>query len=148
METEKDEQSDPAAVLSPPPYSTLPTSAGVDTEAPDPSPPPPPYSLSPLAPPTPISKQQQQQQQQPQSPDEQSSQQKDDIIHHLRHTHPVDTLPSLSLRYGIPTPILRQHNNLPQGADHLLAARRTLLIPKARTYKMSPHHYYDHLGMK
>jgi hypothetical protein len=51
------------------------------------------------------------------------------IIHHLRHTHPQDTLQSLALQYGIPPAVLRASNNLPLGADHLLAARHTLLIP-------------------
>lgn len=54
-------------------------------------------------------------------------------IHHLRHPpHPQpDTLASLSLRYGVPVSILRQHNRLPSDADYLLAARNTLLIPTA-----------------
>ncbi|GAB1320533.1 LysM domain-containing protein [Madurella fahalii] len=140
VESEEDEQSNPAAVPSPPPYSTLSTSTSTNTKAPDPPyPPPPPYSASPPASHPPISerqKQQQLQQHQPQPPDE-PSQQKDYIVHHLRHTHPVDTLPSLSLRYGIPIPVLQQHNNLPQGAD-LLAARRTFLIPKAHCAHPNP----------
>lgn len=49
-----------------------------------------------------------------------------DAIHFLA---PDDTLLSLSLRYGIPAQHLRAHNRLPAGADHLLAARRTLRIP-------------------
>ncbi|KAK4242578.1 hypothetical protein C8A03DRAFT_11226 [Achaetomium macrosporum] len=54
-------------------------------------------------------------------------------IHHLRHPpHPEpDTIVSLSLRYGIPASVLRQHNKLPPDADYLLAARHTLLIPTA-----------------
>jgi hypothetical protein len=52
---------------------------------------------------------------------------KGDLIHHLHH--PDDTLPSLALRYNVPLPILRRHNNL--SSDHLLAARRTLSIPRA-----------------
>lgn len=49
----------------------------------------------------------------------------EDTLHFL---HPTDdTIPSLSLRYRVPAPVLRAHNKLP--ADHLLAARRTLLIP-------------------
>lgn len=54
-------------------------------------------------------------------------------IHHLRHPpHPdPDTIVSLSLRYGIPASVLRQHNNLAPDADYLLAARHTLLIPTA-----------------
>lgn len=49
----------------------------------------------------------------------------EDTLHFL---HPTDdTIASLSLRYRVPAPVLRAHNKLP--ADHLLAARRTLLIP-------------------
>ncbi|KAK4147045.1 uncharacterized protein C8A04DRAFT_9439 [Dichotomopilus funicola] len=54
-------------------------------------------------------------------------------VHHLRHPpHPTpDSLLSLSLQYGIPPAVLRQHNRLPADADYLLAARHTLLIPTA-----------------
>jgi LysM repeat protein len=38
-----------------------------------------------------------------------------------------DSMTSLSLRYGVPIDALRRTNNL--YADHLLAARRTILIP-------------------
>ncbi|KAM0334202.1 hypothetical protein ACHAQA_001223 [Verticillium albo-atrum] len=54
-----------------------------------------------------------------------SAEKSQDTVHYLNHAN--DTLPSLSLAYNVPAPILRRHNNLP--ADHLLAARRTLLIP-------------------
>ncbi|KAJ4424179.1 hypothetical protein N0V82_001227 [Gnomoniopsis sp. IMI 355080] len=47
-----------------------------------------------------------------------------DTLHFL---HPDDTLPSLSLRYNVPLHILKRHNNLT--SDHLLSARRTVLIP-------------------
>ncbi|MCJ1394457.1 hypothetical protein MMC18_007335 [Xylographa bjoerkii] len=47
-----------------------------------------------------------------------------DVLHFLG---PDDTLQSLSLAYGTPIPVLRSINNL--FADHLLAARRTVLIP-------------------
>lgn len=47
-----------------------------------------------------------------------------DTLHFL---HPNDTLPSLSLRYNVPLHILKRHNNLT--SDHLLSARRTVLIP-------------------
>ena len=47
-----------------------------------------------------------------------------DVLHFLS---PDDTLQSLSLAYGTPLPVLRSINNL--FADHLLAARRTILIP-------------------
>lgn len=43
-----------------------------------------------------------------------------------------DTISSLSLRYGVPQDALRRTNGL--FADHLLAARRTILIP-GRFYK-------------
>ncbi|KAJ9150817.1 Thiamine biosynthetic bifunctional enzyme [Pleurostoma richardsiae] len=49
----------------------------------------------------------------------------EDILHFLDHDH--DTVSSLSLRYGVPPPVLRQVNKLP--SDHLLLARRTVLIP-------------------
>ena len=49
----------------------------------------------------------------------------DDILHFLNHEH--DTIPSLSLRYGVPAQVLRQTNKLP--SDHLLIARKTILIP-------------------
>jgi LysM repeat protein len=38
-----------------------------------------------------------------------------------------DTISSLSLRYGVPADALRRTNKM--YADHLLAARRTILIP-------------------
>lgn len=38
-----------------------------------------------------------------------------------------DTIPSLALRYGVPQDALRKKNGL--YADHLLAARKTILIP-------------------
>ncbi|KAK4178466.1 hypothetical protein QBC36DRAFT_324883 [Triangularia setosa] len=51
--------------------------------------------------------------------------QQEDILHFVT---PNDTIPSLSLLYHLPSPhILRSYNNLP--SDHLLAARRTILIP-------------------
>ncbi|KAI5465595.1 hypothetical protein BGZ63DRAFT_420150 [Mariannaea sp. PMI_226] len=49
----------------------------------------------------------------------------EDILHFLNHEH--DTVMSLSLRYGVPPTALRQVNNLT--SDHLLAGRRTALIP-------------------
>ncbi|OLN93929.1 hypothetical protein CCHL11_03487 [Colletotrichum chlorophyti] len=49
----------------------------------------------------------------------------EDTLHFLNHDH--DTIPSLSLRYGVPADILRRANNLT--SDHLLHARRTVLIP-------------------
>lgn len=47
-----------------------------------------------------------------------------DTVHHLT---PADNLASLSVAYNVPTHILRQHNAL--YADHLLTARKFLLIP-------------------
>ena len=49
----------------------------------------------------------------------------EDVLHFLDPTQ--DTIPSLSLRYGVPHDALRRTNGL--FADHLLAARRTVLIP-------------------
>lgn len=48
-----------------------------------------------------------------------------DTLHFLHPTE--DTIPSLSLRYGVPAHVLRRHNHL--ASDHLVSARRTLLIP-------------------
>lgn len=55
----------------------------------------------------------------------------EDVLHFLDHER--DTVTSLSLRYGVPAPALRRANGLDVGggADHLLAARRTALIPGA-----------------
>lgn len=47
-----------------------------------------------------------------------------DVLHFL---HPTDTINSLSLAYNTPVSALRRINGL--FADHLLAARRTILIP-------------------
>lgn len=49
----------------------------------------------------------------------------EDTLHFLDHNH--DTITSLSLRYGVPAQALRRTNNLT--SDHLLLARRTVLIP-------------------
>lgn len=49
----------------------------------------------------------------------------EDVLHFL--DFPKDTIPSLGLRYGVPQDALRRKNNL--FADHLLAARKTVLIP-------------------
>ena len=51
----------------------------------------------------------------------------EDTLHFLDHA--TDTIPSLSLRYGVPGHVLRQYNRL--SADHLLPGRRTLLVPGA-----------------
>lgn len=49
----------------------------------------------------------------------------EDVLHFLDPSQ--DTIPSLSLRYGVPQDALRRKNGL--FTDHLLAARRTILIP-------------------
>lgn len=49
----------------------------------------------------------------------------EDVLHFLNHNQ--DTLYSLSLRYGVPIDVLRKVNNIT--SDHLLLARRTILIP-------------------
>jgi hypothetical protein len=51
----------------------------------------------------------------------------EDTLHFLDHAH--DSVASLSLAYGVPAPVLRRANRLT--SDHLLAARRTVLIPGA-----------------
>ena len=48
-----------------------------------------------------------------------------DVLHFVDQSH--DSILSLSLRYGVPSQALRRVNGL--YADHLLAARRTVLIP-------------------
>lgn len=48
-----------------------------------------------------------------------------DVLHFVDPNN--DSITNLSLRYGVPADILRKTNGL--FADHLLAARRTLLIP-------------------
>ena len=49
----------------------------------------------------------------------------EDVLHFLDPS--IDTILSLSLRYGVPHDALRRKNGL--FADHLLAARKTILIP-------------------
>ncbi|KAH7389928.1 hypothetical protein BKA66DRAFT_460148 [Pyrenochaeta sp. MPI-SDFR-AT-0127] len=48
-----------------------------------------------------------------------------DVLHFVDQNN--DSIASLSLRYGVPADALRRTNNL--YADHLLAARRTVLVP-------------------
>jgi hypothetical protein len=48
-----------------------------------------------------------------------------DVLHFVDPS--IDSIPSLSLRYGVPAGVLRSTNGL--YADHLLVARRTVLIP-------------------
>ncbi|KAL2164500.1 hypothetical protein VTH06DRAFT_3716 [Thermothelomyces fergusii] len=125
-------EAQPASEHPPPPYSAVAQTVRAALSTAEPASPPPPYSppatsvsISISTPSTPIS--QKQQQQQPPPPPAGYA------IHHLRHPpHPhADTLASLSLRYGVPIPVLRRHNRLPSDADYLLAARNTLLIPTA-----------------
>ena len=54
-------------------------------------------------------------------------------LHFLNHAQ--DTISSLSLRYNIPAVLIRSANNI--GSDHLLAGRRTVLIP-GRRVSLSP----------
>lgn len=63
-----------------------------------------------------------------QSPSEKKdarAEQAPDVLHFVDQDN--DSMSSLSLRYGVPIDALRRTNNL--YADHLLAARRTVLIP-------------------
>ncbi|KAK4199029.1 hypothetical protein QBC40DRAFT_266244 [Triangularia verruculosa] len=53
-----------------------------------------------------------------------------DILHFIT---PNDSIPSLSLLYHVPPHLLRSYNNLP--SDHLLQARRAILIPAAHCRK-------------
>ncbi|KAJ4987141.1 thiamine biosynthetic bifunctional enzyme [Stagonosporopsis vannaccii] len=48
-----------------------------------------------------------------------------DVLHFVDQSN--DSIPSLSLAYGVPPEVLRRTNKM--FADHLLAARRTILIP-------------------
>ncbi len=50
----------------------------------------------------------------------------EDVLHFL---NAEDTMPSLSLAYGVPVPVLRAHNNV--YSDQLLAARKWVLVPKS-----------------
>lgn len=54
----------------------------------------------------------------------------EDVLHFLDHDQ--DTIPSLSLRYGVPIIALRKANNIT--SDNLLLARRTVVIP-SKYYK-------------
>jgi len=49
----------------------------------------------------------------------------EDTLHFVDHQH--DSIPSLSLRYNVPATALRRANNIT--SDHLLLARRTVIIP-------------------
>jgi hypothetical protein len=60
-----------------------------------------------------------------QAPPPEKSQPSEDVLHFLDHSS--DTLIGLSFRYNVPISSLRKANNLT--SDHLLLARRTLVIP-------------------
>ncbi|KAF2642132.1 hypothetical protein P280DRAFT_293764 [Massarina eburnea CBS 473.64] len=62
---------------------------------------------------------------QPTSEKAKSSEAAPDVLHFVDPNN--DSILSLSLRYGVPSDALRRTNGL--YADHLLAARRTILIP-------------------
>ncbi|KAI9890282.1 MAG: hypothetical protein M1814_004317 [Vezdaea aestivalis] len=49
----------------------------------------------------------------------------EDVLHYVDFAH--DSLPSLALRYRVPLNILRHKNGL--FSDHLISARKTILIP-------------------
>lgn len=55
------------------------------------------------------------------------SQPAEDVLHFLDHR--IDSMTSLSFRYGVPIGALRRANNIT--SDHLLHARRTVIIPAA-----------------
>ncbi|KAB5570683.1 hypothetical protein GE09DRAFT_1283739 [Coniochaeta sp. 2T2.1] len=56
------------------------------------------------------------------------------VLHFLDHN--LDTLPSLSLRYAVPISDIRALNRLT--SDHLLAARKTILIPPPPSSSSTP----------
>lgn len=56
---------------------------------------------------------------------ESATQPAEDVLHFLDHKQ--DTMTSLSFRYGVPITALRKANNIT--SDHLLLARRTIIIP-------------------
>jgi hypothetical protein len=58
-------------------------------------------------------------------PPEKVNEPAEDVLHFLDHEH--DSLQSLSLRYGVSISVLRHSNNI--SSDHLLLARRTVVIP-------------------
>ncbi|KAF8863833.1 hypothetical protein BDZ45DRAFT_583342 [Acephala macrosclerotiorum] len=66
----------------------------------------------------------------PQTPPPEKGQLAEDVLHFLDYAH--DTMTSLSFRYNVPVAALRKANNIT--SDHLLLARRTIIIP-AEYYK-------------
>jgi LysM repeat protein len=95
----------PQGLRDPPEYSP-PTGTRVDEQ-------PPPYSAQNLLQPP------------QEKPSGETSEDAPDVLHFVDPNN--DSMSSLSLRYGVPISALRATNGL--YADHLLAARRTLLIP-------------------
>ncbi|CZR66125.1 uncharacterized protein PAC_16026 [Phialocephala subalpina] len=66
----------------------------------------------------------------PHTPPPEKGQPAEDVLHFLDHQH--DSMTSLSFRYNVPIAALRKANNIT--SDHLLLARRTVIIP-AEYYK-------------
>ncbi|KAK3504642.1 hypothetical protein B0T13DRAFT_443765 [Neurospora crassa] len=118
----------------PPPPPPYPGPISYNNHLPPPSSSPPPYSST-ISPTATASTQQE-----PKPPQDNPNTTIPDTIHHLT---PHDTLPSLSLRYSIPLPVLLAHNRLPlfslstssspfhSSSSALLFARgrRTISIP-------------------
>lgn len=101
----------PQGLKDPPAYTPPSSSSHVTTNNPPTYEDLPPYSSLPNAHP----------QQMEKSPQPQA----EDVLHFLDHS--TDTLTSLSFRYNVPLPVLRRANNI--NSDHLLLARRTVIIP-------------------
>ncbi|KAH7162438.1 hypothetical protein B0J13DRAFT_10930 [Dactylonectria estremocensis] len=102
----------PQRLRDPPAYSSMPSSTSRTAELSDT---PPPYIPDPEATTTKKAA--------PDVDDEKAAAQ--DILHFIDHKH--DSVTSLSLRYRVPIAVFRRTNNLT--SDHLLAGRRTVLIP-------------------
>ncbi|ROV88248.1 hypothetical protein VSDG_09058 [Cytospora chrysosperma] len=115
----------PQGLRAPPSYdvatSTPATTTSTTTTKPpytEAAPPPPPYTSSSSSPPTTPNQEVLKEgvQKAPPPPDT------------LHFVHPADdTVQALSIRYNVPADVLRRHNRL--SSDHLLSARRTVLIP-------------------
>ncbi|KAI1502255.1 hypothetical protein F5X99DRAFT_163307 [Biscogniauxia marginata] len=103
----------PPGLKDPPSYTSSVGSSSSKTLSLEPAAPPPPYTPSAHQPTDPSEKSAA-----PEEPTE-------DTLHFLNHSH--DTVTSLSLRYGVPTHVLRRSNNIT--SDHLILGRRTVVIP-------------------
>ena len=104
----------PQRLKDPPSYSSVPATSSKTTELSDA---PPPYTLQASA-------------VQPPVDDEKAAllageRHAEDTLHFLNHE--LDSINSLSLRYGVPAAALRRANNI--NSDHLLNGRRTVIIP-------------------